>query len=522
MSAKAQKQESDQLFTIGLALIVVIGIANWKTPYPLAALAGWLVMFSATLPAIIWYRGGKFGLPLFPIYAALHIPSFGLPLLTGEERLTDWAPAEQLSAAFTVVIFLGAGTIVWRAITNYPKQYPKAIYVIPPGLKIIPIFLSTYVIVSLNTVFLDQGISFNVFGPFRSVIRAFNMAGLSICTFNLFYWYGKDQLNPQQAFWFIILTGFNILYLFSSLLLSSAMLIIIPALIGYYWGRGKLPIILTVVTLLVLILFHYGKGEMREIYWKELQSTPPIVQFPSFYLKWTEASLRNIFSPSEVDQSNKGKDVQNVVERLSLVHFLLLIQDKSPDEIPHLNGATYKIIPALLIPRFLYPSKPYTHLGQQMLNIHYKQQKANEVKNTFISWGHLNEAVANFGRLGALIVGGIIGGVLGWLTLWSQGMPLFSYRVFLIIAMLRSLIGVSEAMSITISTCFQSFIVATGLWFFFMKKVPYATATQESGKVINNITGRIKVFVTREEQDRILRSRGGIRVIIPNQHTSNN
>ncbi len=32
---------------------------------------------------------------------------------------------------------------------------------------------------------------------------------------------------------------------------------------------------------------------------------------------------------------------------------LLLVQKKSPDEVPFLNGLTYEPIPRLLIPRFL-------------------------------------------------------------------------------------------------------------------------------------------------------------------------
>jgi hypothetical protein len=96
---------------------------------------------------------------------------------------------------------------------------------------------------------------------------------------------------------------------------------------------------------------------------------------------------------------------------------------------PPLGGDTYTIIPKLLVPRLLWPGKPRTHEGQVQLNTHFRLQSERETWTTYIAWGLLAEAYANFGPImGPLFLGAVLGLVLTSIEVWSGNYPLMSLR----------------------------------------------------------------------------------------------
>ena len=79
------------------------------------------------------------------------------------------------------------------------------------------------------------------------------------------------------------------------------------------------------------------------------------------------------------------------------MHMLLLVQRKTPSEVPFFNGKSYEFIPRLLLPRFVDDQKGGPHAANIMLTVNYGLQTMEQTQTTSIGWGLVPEAYANFG-----------------------------------------------------------------------------------------------------------------------------
>jgi hypothetical protein len=110
---------------------------------------------------------------------------------------------------------------------------------------------------------------------------------------------------------------------------------------------------------------------------------------------------------------------------------LLLVQRKTPDEVPFFDGATYSPIPRLLIPRFLDDEKGISHVGNVMLSINYGLLTEEGARTTSIGWGLVPEAYANFGYLGVMGLAVVLAIFYSWMTRLTVGVPMTSLRFVL-------------------------------------------------------------------------------------------
>ncbi|NJK93042.1 MAG: hypothetical protein HC904_15225 [Blastochloris sp.] len=177
----------------------------------------------------------------------------------------------------------------------------------------------------------------------------------------------------------------------------------------------------------------------------------------------TAASL-----PGEEEQ-----DQSSLLERSSLMHLMLFMRDMNTRGHPHLNGETYTIIPSLLTPRAINPDKPWSHEGTYLLNIHYGLQTREETSTTTIGFGLINEAYGNFGLLGCLLIGVCSGTFFGWVSRWSWGMPVLSFRSLFAVLVLASSFQTEYSMGVFVTTIFQGTIALSAFSFFFMKQRPH-------------------------------------------------
>jgi hypothetical protein len=136
---------------------------------------------------------------------------------------------------------------------------------------------------------------------------------------------------------------------------------------------------------------------------------------------------------------------------------LLLVQKKTPDEVPYFNGATYAPIPRLLIPRFLDDAKGISHAGNIMLTVNYGLQTIEQTQSTSIGWGLLPEAYANFGYLGIAGLAVVLALFYGWITNLTVGVPMTSLR-FVLGLLIMAAATRADTMGIFITTQFQGVV----------------------------------------------------------------
>ena len=99
---------------------------------------------------------------------------------------------------------------------------------------------------------------------------------------------------------------------------------------------------------------------MRDKYWLKdanYSTTISALDLPNIMGEWVGEGLTLIFS---------GERYNSAIDRASLFALFLRVQRLVPDYVPYLGGASYAVIPEMLVPRFLDPeqnSKPggYDH-----------------------------------------------------------------------------------------------------------------------------------------------------------------
>jgi hypothetical protein len=275
---------------------------------------------------------------------------------------------------------------------------------------------------------------------------------------------------PRTAFWLFLIA--NCLINASGFLLSATSLVLAAVVIGLFWSSGRIPWIFILTAASTVSILNMGKYEMRERYWEnpdEEQVRPSgLSGLPTIYVEWTQASW-DAFTFTGSESTPKGfnqrdraiKKKQGLLDRLNnLQNILFVIDATNTGNIPTLNGQTYTLIPALLIPRILWPSKPRTHAGQVMLNVHFGRQDLQSTFTTYIAWGLPAEAYGNFGPFkGMIILGVVLGVFFAWAELFTARKPILSTEGFVSFVVFLGLANSFEMVaSVMITSIFQSIV----------------------------------------------------------------
>jgi hypothetical protein len=303
-------------------------------------------------------------------------------------------------------------------------------------------------------------------------VRA-GILGLNIlASFVIAYRLGAKNLSVRQSQVAIVLLGFSIIANAVGLLLVGSASIFLLAAVAYAVGRKKTPIVTITIVIACLAFLHVGKGDMRAKYWNQsIGGVVQVWQYPAWFSEWAGYSMRYLSSQNNqspiVQQSSEER--QSLLERSSLIHLLLMVQAKSPEQIPFLNGKTYEIIPELLVPRILNTNKIRSHEGTYRLNIHYGRQTREETNTTTIGWGLLNESYANYGWWGSIALGVILGTLYGWLTRLSINAPIISLKSLFAILFLAYSFQTEWTAGVYVAALAQSSFVIALIGILFMR-----------------------------------------------------
>lgn len=459
--------------TAGLLAVGVAWLAWTHSP-------GWAAFILMTVGMLIGLKvwvGAGIGVPIMPLFVVQQWIISGLPILSGHEVVSEYPSAMITDAGIEVLVFSLVTAVAWRVSVNIFRPAPATARVLVGlgltntrgGLPRIGFWLagvSTAYQLTSSLGLLDSLLQLLPSGA-SPILTAVTAAASACGFFLLAILAGAHQLSAlaRSVFWALVLA--SCLMSATSLLLSTAGIVLASVVIGLFWSTGRPPWRLILTVGAVVSLLNAGKYEMRSRYWESAESDGPaksirLTDLPSFYAEWAGCSAEAMTAPlNETTTSQNKAKSRGLLQRLNnLENLLYAIDSVERQHIPVLEGKTYAIIPPLLIPRLFWPNKPRTHEGQVMLNVHFKRQALDDTYTTYIAWGLLAEAYGNFGAIkGAIIVGLVLGTFFAWAEKYTSRKPLLSTEGLVAFAVFLGLANSYEMVaSVMVTSIFQSLV----------------------------------------------------------------
>jgi hypothetical protein len=462
---------------VGILVSAILLLILFELPHA-DALA--FIVAGCGLPLVLWLRQRDPGLPLLVLVALQTLAVFGTPILMRNPNLNGYSAEDIFSAASEILYFCLALCLGWIfARPGGHRRPPRFCWILkfiraekPETMQRGALLLTTAPALFLlcnNEGWLD--VVFNVLpnGGFSLARTLFDAALVAGCLIGG-YAIGSGTMSGRARAYFWFLQVAIVLLNSASILLSTNAGMIASTTLGLFLGARRPPWIYIAVMLTALSILNLGKFEMRSRYWSEYTQTRiSVVQFPSYYAEWLRHSADLAGSPSS--SGHHPEAGQRLTDRLDNLQNLLFAQEAIEHRnVPLLEGATYSLIPPLLIPRIFWPNKPRSHEGQVLLNVHFGRQRLEDTFSAYIAWGLLAEAYANFGALlGALFCGCTLGFAVGHLERWVKPYPITSLQAFFfLIVSVNLLLSFEMVASVWITSVFQMLIA------FIVGVVPFA------------------------------------------------
>jgi len=416
-----------RLFQQAAAVAGAVVLALWWTAgnaHDWAFLLGTAICALSMVPAVAWTRSMRYNYPIFEIFIATNLTSYGIPLLSEHDAVSLFREPVRADAGLAVLAFLLAACAAYYLTRGTARTTPFwAQPVLERADK--PWLLRGLAVATLYTVVVPwfyappPGID----GILRAVLFGVGMT----CIFILATAWGLGRLRRGEQGFVGVCLVLQFLLLNASLILRAGASILLLAIVGYFFGARRIPYLVLAVVLPLLAILNIGKYDMRDAYWTaEGRLQPSLTEIPGFYVDWIRAGLQ----PRAQRNSKAG---QLLLERNSLLQILCLVVDRSPEVLPFLGGQTYAQIPGQFVPRAFWPEKPRGHISTYTLSIYYGLQDEDATHDTTIAFGFLPEAYANFGYYGVVGLGLVLGFGFRKITLWSARTPIFSPAGLLLI-----------------------------------------------------------------------------------------
>jgi hypothetical protein len=466
--SKHQKRWFVKAFWIAL-MLVVLKIMTADAPF-LSQISALLIAVMALLPAYLWCADHAKGLPLFPIMTLTYLGSHAFPLVSKNPNILKYSESLRFDAAVVVAIFMGVGTITWLSFVKREPQRISKIKVFKPN-QITPFFLQI-IFSSVIFDFLQNSGSLSLIIPnsiyaiLKTAIPSLTSLGLMILGYQL----GANRLSRTESKLFVLLVIILIFQSGVGLYLNIAGGYVVLMSLGWMLGSAKFPWRLLLVTFLIISFLNLGKGQTRAIYWNKVSIQPS--EYITLYVTWINNSWQQINIPK--DSIGKHKQTgESLDDRSSIIHMLMKAISETGTLREYMQGKTYSLIPQLIIPRIFNSNKVRGSEATNMLSVYYGLQTYKETFSTEISWGLLQEAYANFGRIGCAGLGIFLGSLYGWITRLTMNVPITSYRflisLILIMLSLKNELTLGSFLSVLSQSTILLLVIRTCL----MKSITY-------------------------------------------------
>jgi hypothetical protein len=278
----------------------------------------------------------------------------------------------------------------------------------------------------------------------------------SMGIFVLAFYAGRGLLSRGQEYLLVALTSATFLVIATGLILASAAIVIAMFFLGYMLGSSRVPWKGLLVVFVVLAVLHPGKFAMRDAYWLQGKERVTLFSMPSFYADWAMHGFEELGGIQGILSTNRDEgEVSSIFERGGTIHMLLLVQKKTPSEVPFFNGLSYEFIPRLLVPRFIDDLKGGPHAANIMLTVNYGLQTLEQTQTTSIGWGLVPEAYANFGYVGVAAVAAVVAAFYAFVSRLTVGVPMTSLS-FVIGLLIMAVAVRADTMALFVTMQFQS------------------------------------------------------------------
>jgi hypothetical protein len=468
-----ERSGTTRLFWLIAAILVALMVVTFKQTDPGIAAAGIVLALASLLPLYVWLLGWSHGLPLWPVFSLITGVTFAMALVQDPRTLDTYTPGEVITGAMTMCGFVLLGTLFWLSFTARAPKAPGKLFMIQGEHAV----QYLYGFIWIGVFFLVNGfiglihLPGNTMQVARGVALALNAMGI----FALTYYHGRGLLSKSQVVWLIIGIVLTVALSLTSLMLATAIVPVALGVFGFMLGSNRIPWNALALVMICLALLHPGKWEMRDKYWGSRGTESiTLAKLPGFFSEWLGYGMTHIGGLTGVLKTQIGEEDEgrtSAFERAGNAHMLLLVQKKSPQEVPFMNGLTYEPIPRLLIPRFIDSEKGISHSGNIILNVNYGLMTLEATANVSIYWGLVPEAYANFGYLGVAALAFFLAGFYSFFTRLSVGVPMTSLR-FVLGLMVMAASTKADTMGIFITTQFQSMAGVTIAALFLMRRLP--------------------------------------------------
>jgi hypothetical protein len=190
-------------------------------------------------------------------------------------------------------------------------------------------------------------------------------------------------------------------------MLGSLLLPGIIAGILTWKSRGRLPLALLSVGLLIVIVLNPAKGEYRRLAWSREKVT-----FVESISLWGEAAERTWTAEKNGADLNTG--IASAARRMNALCQVGQVYDWVPLRIPHAGWERWLGAPLLLIPRVFWPSKPIVDTYYNRDYTHtFHLQKRRGATGTSITLPIIGDGYWRIGWFGVLLEGILWGTYMG-------------------------------------------------------------------------------------------------------------
>jgi hypothetical protein len=495
MSARSRSQLLDRYTEIGaltekvrkmikrtivfLSVVVALEAVNLFISDRPGAGAFALIGLGSCIALRVWCSDA-IGLPLLPVIVVQSLIIYGVPIVVGHEMIQSYPPDFVMRAGTEVLVFEIAMVLAWKAGMQLFHPSPAISYALQEfnrtgvagwtrlGFGMITSATLFQVLEGLNlTDSLVAALPSGASSILDALVAVMSASGFFLVSMTI----GGNEASAtaKVAFWGLLVV--NGMISASEFLLYSAAANLITVAIGFFWSNGRVPWKYLTIAMLTLSFLNTGKSTMREKYWGPDYSPDAPATFarlPALYVEWIGVSYDAILenevgrssSPTEAKtQANKNQTLLDRIDNLQ--NLLFVIDAEEVGHIKPLHGATYSLIPPLLVPRILWPNKPRSHEGQVLLNVHFGRQDESSTFSTYIAWGLLPEAYGNFGPIaGSTIIGISIGLLFAWIENLTARKLVVSMEGFLSLTLLMNLLNSFEMVaSVLVTSSFQSLMI---------------------------------------------------------------